>query len=186
MRHLVLLGMDGPFAEWEPEMNSTLLSLDPDFPVIEPSEWREFSVYSGLTGRHHELVQVAYRTPGFYARLAPVAGAREALEGMAKVADIAFCSKPDANNPTCESDKKNWLAQHLDPYWTNHLILTPDKTGVKGDLLIDDHPQIGGRWEPEWEQAIFDKPYNQETKLRLRIASDWSNWEEVFQEAGIV
>ena len=37
-----------------------------------------------------------------------------------------------------------WVKEHLGKYWLDRLILTFDKTLIKGNILIDDQHQIRG------------------------------------------
>merc|ERR1712048_684490 len=52
--------------------------------------------------------------------------------------------------------------------WLKRLILTCDKTTVRGDFLIDDKPSICGSQQPLWTQIIFDAPYNRDVGLGCR------------------
>ncbi|MCT7149596.1 hypothetical protein M1196_23400, partial [Salmonella enterica subsp. enterica serovar Oranienburg] len=63
------------------------------------------------------------------------------------------------------------------------MIITTDKTLVRGDILIDDKPVISGEL-PEystgtnharsWEHVIFDQSYNRHITNRRRIL-DWGD-----------
>lgn len=185
---IVLLDLDGPFFDWGAGFNRTLLELDPDFPITDPSTWTEFFVYSDdRYAAFRETVERAYAHPGLYDSLEPVPGAGEALEEMSKHAHLLFCSTADTQNPTCESDKKNAVSRHYGSTWAKRLILTPDKTVIHGDLIIDDRPDIHGAVSaPSWVHAVYDSPYNQEKDTGLRVRSDWTNWQEVFEKAGII
>lgn len=46
--------------------------------------------------------------------------------------------------------------------WLTRLIITSDKTKIRGDLLIDDKPYITGSEYPAWEHVLFTAPYNSE------------------------
>ena len=52
------------------------------------------------------------------------------------------------------------------------VILTRDKTAVMGDVLIDDKPQVTGKYAPSWSHIIFDAPYNREVSRRWEGAND--------------
>lgn len=53
-------------------------------------------------------------------------------------------------------EKLEWVKQHLGDDWVHRLILTGDKTVVKGGILIDDKPVITGSIEvPEWTHIHF-------------------------------
>jgi 5'-nucleotidase len=74
-------------------------------------------------------------------------------------------------------EKYQWTEQHLGNEWAKKVILTRDKTLVKGDFLIDDRPEIIGVVTPVWEHVVFDKPYNRDVtnKKRLKSLKDWKS-----------
>lgn len=67
----------------------------------------------------------------------------------------------------CAAEKYAWVRQHFGPEWLNRMILTVDKTTVRGDVLIDDKPKIVGVQHPTWRHLLFNAPYNQTVGLRL-------------------
>ena len=70
-----------------------------------------------------------------------------------------------------------YLEEKLGKVWASkRTIMSPDKTMVYGDFLIDDKPQKG-KLEPDWEQLLFDQPYNKSVKGLRRIT--WRNYKEV-------
>ena len=176
---VLLLDMDGPLAEWEEGLNSSLLRLDPSFPVENKSAWKTFSHYSEKYPDRAKFILDAYSQPGFYRHLHVVEGAVEAVRLLSEHFTVVPCSSPTFENPTCESDKKAWLQEHFGDELALRLILTKDKTLVRGFAIIDDHPKMTGLMVPEWEQIVFDKPYNQHLPGR-RILFDWSNVRDVF------
>lgn len=183
---VVLLDQDGPLAEWEPAMNHALLEIDPDFPVVHPDEWDEFYFYQSLP-EHTETLHKAYRKPGFYRYLEPVPGSIEAVREMSEYVNVIVATRPMFENEFCESDKKWWLRKHHGDVIARRSNYVHDKTLLRGKFIVEDHPSpaANGLVTPEWTQIVFDKPYNQDTP-GLRILSDWSNWKEVFAEAGLI
>lgn len=73
--------------------------------------------------------------------------------------DVWVCTKPLEVNPTCRDDKGAWIEEHF-PELLHRLIITPDKSMVRGDVLIDDAPKP--EWFPRatWYPLIFDLPFN--------------------------
>jgi hypothetical protein len=43
--------------------------------------------------------------------------------------------------------------------FTKRVILTRDKTLVRGDVLVDDKPEIRGVVAPNWRDVLFDETY---------------------------
>jgi hypothetical protein len=56
------------------------------------------------------------------------------------------------------------MEEHLGSEFTKRVILTRDKTLVRGDVLIDKKPTIGGISTPQWRHAKDADRHKQETK----------------------
>lgn len=128
-----------------------------------------------------ELTEI-YHAPGFFLSLHPVQGSIEAIKEMKSLGHhVIVCSTPLTRHDPCVREKYTWMDNHFGPEGSKMLILTKDKTVVRGRYLVDDKPEIKGVLEknPEWEQVIFDAPYNRQITGKLRIESDWSNWREI-------
>lgn len=76
----------------------------------------------------------------------------------------------------CVTEKFAWVEQNLGRDWLRKLILTKDKTMVRGDVLIDDKLQTGSQ-KSEWQQIFFDRSYNRD--LPGPRISNWSDWSQV-------
>jgi len=121
-----------------------------------------------------------YHREGFFADLPAQPGALEALREMVQShVQVLICTSPVLSSRFCAGEKYQWVATHLGPEWLQRLVLTSDKTLVRGDLLIDDKPQVSGQERlPSWEHVVFDAPYNRDTVHNLRLGS-WAKWREV-------
>ena len=78
----------------------------------------------------------------------------------------------------CVLEKYQWVEKYLGYGFTKKLILTRDKTLVRGDMLIDDKPEITGIQKPVWEHIIYDFPYNRHITGNRRIVR-WKNWRKI-------
>ena len=58
------------------------------------------------------------------------------------------------------TEKYQWVEKHLGKKAVSQLMLTKDKTIVRGDLLIDDKPGIKGLDSPSWFHALFTAAHN--------------------------
>lgn len=45
-----------------------------------------------------------------------------------------------------------WVEKHFGPDFLDHVVLAADKTVVSADLLIDDRPDITGKWPAAGEE----------------------------------
>ena len=107
-------------------------------------------------------------------------GGKEALTEMKEKGHIVFlCTSPLTEYTNCILEKYQWVDEHLGFDWTKKIIITKDKTLVRGDYLIDDNPNPKGALAPAWEHIIYDFPYNREIKDKRRLT--WENWKEVLK-----
>lgn len=47
-----------------------------------------------------------------------------------------------------------WVEKHFGPDFLEQIVLTRDKTVVSADLLIDDRPDITGKWPAAGEEHM--------------------------------
>jgi 5'-nucleotidase len=142
-----------------------------------PTTYNLEEAYSNF-GTEKEIMEI-WREPNFFLHLEPLPGALEAFKQMAKIGlDLYICSTPASAN-TSLSEKADWVELHLGKEWVKRLILTRDKTLIRGDYLIDDNPFVVGNFQPEWEHVILDASYNKEDDVKdsdkhFRIT--WDTW----------
>lgn len=155
----VLVDFDGGFHEvWERQGNR----------VLPRTSVR-------LEGDYGDVSHII-RAPGFVRGLRPVPGALEAVSELSRNHEVFICSSPLHPVHQSSREKLEWVAEHLGEEWLRRVILTKDKTLVKGDILIDDKPEITGAVQPEWEHVVFDQPYNRHVQGR-RI--NWQDWRQL-------
>ena len=174
---LVLVDMDGVMVDWSEQFAYDLARF---YPQLQFDEIREFVTPPPLPQEHQDAINWVKNRNGFYADMLPIPGAISAVKEMAERHTVFFCSAPEIFNETCESDKKTWLRIFMGDEWAKRLILTKDKTLVRGDVLIDDRPDVHGVMEPVWKQVIFTQPYNDDVFDKPRM-NDWSEWRTVLE-----
>ena len=76
----------------------------------------------------------------FFRKLKPIDDAIESLNRLNKIHDVWILTRPTYLNPLCYTEKRLWIEDHLGLDWCNKLIISPDKSLLIGDILIDDHP----------------------------------------------
>lgn len=173
----VLIDLDGVAAVWLPPFEAALLDLDPDTTVIDATAYDVFDRFS--TSRDN--IKTALNLPGFYRELLPMPGVETAIAQMQDEGiEVYFASVPTRTNPTCASDKLDWVANFFGGHMADRTILGVDKTAVRGDILIDDRPSIDGAFEPSWQHVVFDADYNKHIADKPRLTS-WSNWRDVVE-----
>lgn len=172
--------MDGVIADWGAAYGAALDAHGPAASRIpRHHEQTSFNLTAGRTDDEVRIIHQVLAQPGFYAQLVEIPGAKTALERIRKAGhDVRFVTSPWVDNPTCASDKIDWVRRHYGDSWAQRVIITTDKTLVYGDVLVDDKPEVTGSVEPFWEHVLFDQPYNRHQSSRRRIFG-WDEWETI-------
>lgn len=127
-----------------------------------PFEFETWSLFTGHTETDKAISNVLNQQR-FFADLEPMEGAVEAVESLRESATVFFCSTPFHTNPHCAEDKAHSLNKAFGEGSSKSLILTSDKTVVRGNVLVDDRPDIHGAIDrPEWTQVYYDHLYNRD------------------------
>lgn len=170
---IILVDQDGCLADFEAGFFQAWCRKYPDEIQIEPRLRNTFRIKEQYPQHLSEEVRSIYRAPGFFLELEPIPGAVDSLHAMVAMGhEVRICTAPlrDYRNAV---EKYRWVERHLGREFTEKIILTQDKTLVKGDVLIDDNPSIVGCCVPEWRHLLFEAPYNSATGRRL---FSWANW----------
>lgn len=175
---LVLVDMDGVLADFEGHLMAQWRARHPNTFDLAREERTTFYLSRLFPPEHRrKLFDIMY-SENFFADLPPVAGGKKALNAMKKLGwEVFLCSSPLLGHKTGASEKYAWVERHLGREWPERLILAPDKTLVRGDILIDDRPEINGAAQPAWEHVLYDRPYNRQVQGQRRLT--WDNWKEV-------
>ncbi len=159
----LLVDMDAVIAHWGAEYDRMLDLAGAAGAAIPRTENQEhWNLHTGRTEIEQGIIRLIMQEPGFYRRLEPIPGAKQALKAALKAGhDVRIVSSPFISNPTCASDKLDWIVRHYGSHWASRVVLTSDKTVVHGDILVDDKPEITGSMEPTWTHVLFgDYAYN--------------------------
>jgi 5'-nucleotidase len=175
----ILVDQDQVLGDWEGRYSALLAREYPHIPVVAFADRRGFYLEQQYADEHQEALAEIMLHPELYSTLEPIEGAIQAMHEMrAEGFDIAICTSPYIAHGSCASDKIEWVVRHLGLEWARSMVLTQDKTRVRGDILIDDKANIVGSQTPVWEHVIFDMPYNREVQdERIRLHG-WANWRE--------
>jgi 5'-nucleotidase len=173
----ILVDMDGVIADFDGEFIKRWRERYPDKPYIPMHERTMFYVKDQYPDELKPLVMEILLEPDFFRDMMPIDGAKEALTEMDAMGfEVFICTSPLSTYQNCVQEKYEWVERTLGSTWVDRIILTRDKTLIKGDTLIDDKPQITGVDVPSWEHILYDRPYNRGVNKR-RIT--WKNWKEV-------
>lgn len=178
---IVLLDMDGVLVLPETRINEELLKRCPGIKLVDYFAHNEFFIEKLYPPEVTPILEEIWAMPGFFYSLEPIAGAKEAMEEIAKKHEVFICSSPNSTNPTCVQEKYDSIGKHFGKAWQKRLIFTQDKTLIKGDILIDDKPLIKGVVKPNWEHVVYGHLMAQETNTYRRLSS-WKDWKKVLPE----
>jgi 5'-nucleotidase len=167
--------MDSVLCDWDKQFR---IDLEPFTDSLPENYYTDssFDLFSGLTEQQAFSVLSVMNRAGFYSDLQPIDGAVDAVRLMIDMGiDVAFVTSPWYTNPTCMDDKKSWLNHHIGNGFADRMIISKDKTRVRGTFLIDDKPHVTGKMIPEWEHIYFTQRYN--AHLPGRRINAWDEWE---------
>ena len=174
---IILVDMDGVLCDF----NQSLLRNAHEklgAPLLTNKDCTTFYTEEMFGSQFRDGVAKLSDESDFFANLAPIEGAVDALNEMEALGFTVFiCTAPKKfyHNPHCAEEKHRWVMKHFGKQWTERIILTRDKTLVHGAVLIDDKPEITGSVVPTWKHVYFDQPYNS-TYDKPRITT-WGSWE---------
>lgn len=175
---IVLVDQDGPLADFERGFLESWQHQYPGAFCIPYEERRSFYLRDEYPPHLRTWVDGIYGAPNFYHNLPPTPGSVAAIHEMLELGlDVRICTSPLTRYENCVLEKYQWTEEHLGREFTKRMIVTKDKTVVRGTYLIDDRPAVEGSLKPEWEHVLFDCPYNRQVPRKQRL--DWSNWREV-------
>jgi 5'-nucleotidase len=174
----VLVDMDGVIADFEGRFLEIWRAQYPEKAFIPPQARNTPYLIDQYPPEERERIQEIYYAPGFFSSLPPIPGGCEALHTLRQARiEVFICTTPFVRYQNCVGEKFGWVAQHLGPEWIERIILTFDKTLVRGDYLIDDMPVVSGAEKPSWEHILYDDPKNVAAPAKKRLT--WVNWKEV-------
>jgi 5'-nucleotidase len=175
---LILIDQDNVLADFEQGFLDAWQAGHPDKEFIACIDRKCFHVKDDYPKSYSEFVEATYAQPGFFRGLKPVLGALAAVrELMGMGHEIHICTSPINRYHNCVREKYEWVEEHLGFAFTKRMILTKDKTLVRGDILIDDKPKITGLHTPVWQHYLYNRPFNQTITNVPRLT--WQNWKEV-------
>ena len=180
----ILIDLDGTVAHFDLKFQQLREELFPHLTGIPHyTEQKIFNLWLDRTTEEQDAIRVIMNHPGFYADLPVMAGAVEAVHEMvANGHEVIFLSAPWVTNPTCASDKYDWVERVFGEGYANRLILAKDKTVVSGGVLFDDKDPIPNKDRADWIQVFVNQPYNE--GLPGHRILNWADgsWRQVLRE----
>lgn len=160
MKPTILVDMDGPLADFDVHFFQRCASEGWTLDCTVEAQRHRFATDHIPNRRERDAARAMVDTPGWFRDLPVTPGAQDGLRGLAEFAEVWICTKPLEANGTCRDDKAAWLAEHFGDEWVQRLILAPDKSMVRGDVLLDDAPKPEWFGRADWWPVIFPEPWN--------------------------
>lgn len=158
---LILLDQDGVLADFETGFFKAWGTRYPELAGIHPSRRQSFYLRDDYPEHLQPQVESVYTQAGFFRDLVPIEGAIEGVRQLMEQGhDVRICTSPLNQYRHCVLEKYEWIEAHLGFEFTHRMMVSKDKTLVRGDVLVDDKPHITGTLQPTWRHILFDQPYN--------------------------
>lgn len=158
---IILLDMDGPLADFDTRCWKECWQRGWETDITYPREQtRRYFTDHMPNAREAELMRDAINTPGWFTSLKVTTGATVGAQGLLGAGhEVWVATKALETNPTCRDEKVAWLREHF-PYLEDRMFITPDKSLLRGDILLDDAPKPKWLKDAVWQPVIFDATYN--------------------------
>lgn len=179
MKPLILVDMDEVVFFTYQGFCDKLKQRHPDINPIPYEKVTEFYFYNLYPENQRERVDSVWREEGLFKNLPLMNGALEALTELERKNEVRICTSP-ITSPYCSKEKFESVRENLGEKWLKKIILTKDKTIIRGDILIDDKPAIKGIMEPTWEHILYSHPWNQHITDKRRLT--WDNYKQVLKD----
>lgn len=157
---VVLVDMDGPLADFDRLFFERCEAAGFVLDATLETQRHRFATDHIPDATHRLWARMMVNAAGWFADLPVTPGAVEGLNLLAERADVWICSKPLEVNPTCRDDKAKWLLRHFGMEWERRMILSPDKSMVRGDILLDDAPAPAWFDKASWVPVIYPTSWN--------------------------
>ena len=177
---LILLDQDGVLADFERGFLDKWRKQFPNEIYVPLDERTSFSLRDDYPQHLGEQIYNIFTAEGFILSLLPIEGAIAGVNELVALGhEVRICTSPFSQYKNCVGEKYAWVEKYFGKQFTKKIILSKDKTLIKGDILIDDNPNPKGILVPEWEHVLFDQPYNRSVRGKCRAS--WKNYREVLK-----
>ena len=175
---IILVDMDGVLADYNGGIEKELKRRGMWAPAEE--QFKNFYYADNCLQEYGAVIETIQRQKGFTFDLEPIQGGKEALEKMVELGhEVRICTAPFGDYQITMPEKLAWAEHKIGKDWARRIILARDKTLVRGDVLIDDKPEITGIVKPFWEHVLYTQSYNEKIEGKRRLT--WDNWREVLE-----
>jgi 5'-nucleotidase len=178
----VLIDMDNTLAQFDLEFGKRWSAAYPQgsLELIAHREHFELEENFPDDPAAKEAAVKVMSAPGLFIAFEPADGCVKAVKEMVDAGlSVFFCSAPlPFQYESCVAEKYAWVRHHFGEEFLPRIIITRDKTVIKGNVLIDDKPRVSGACaKPEWTHILYSQSYNKNVVGVPRFTK-WSDWRE--------
>ena len=174
---IIIVDMDNTLVDFDAGLLAEWRRLYPDEFFVPLEQRTTFHPHRDYPEHLQDKIKTLCHSQGFVRNLPAMPGGIEAVhEMLAKGHDVRFCTSHFEEYTHCIYEKFQWIETHFDASFVNRIILTRDKTLIRGDILIDDKPNITGIEKPAWEHVLYDRPFNRDITKNRRLT--WHSWQD--------
>lgn len=158
---VLLLDMDGPLADFDGALWNWVQRMQIPMDITSLIDVKRQYFMTENMVDHNDRVKTRYMLDksSFFRTLPITMGAREGVQDLMVHFDVWVCTKPLDTNPTCRDDKMWWISQYF-PELYSKVIMTPKKSLVHGDILLDDAPDLICVSDARWTPVVFTDTFN--------------------------
>lgn len=178
---VILVDMDNTLVDWDSQFYSMMSRLHPHVPLTTRETRINWSIERNYPSQYERAILGLTNEPEFWRTMPPMSGGIEAMKAMVTGGlNVFIVSTPDPQHTArCAKEKFDWVEHYLGQSWKNKVILTADKTLIRGDVLIDDKPNVcQGLHDPSWIHVLYHHAYNSMYTKTPRLER-WNDWKQV-------
>src|SRR3974377_1645222 len=152
---IILVDMDDVLADFDGEFYRRWNARHPERKIVPPEGRKFFYIKEELPPEYAPLVTEINTEKGFVFSFSEIPGGIKAVNEIKNMGrEVLICKAPLDIYENCVLEKYKWIDEHMGFEWTKKLILTKEKAMVRGDILIDDKPDIKNEDKASWEHIL--------------------------------
>ena len=168
----VLVDMDNILADCDATIDQELRRRYPELSIKPKNPWM-WDAFDNKNSECALLVKEVINDENFWSLVQPLKTNIKNMLKLAQTEDVWIVSFPFGLYAT--RDQKKWVEKNIGLEWADRLILTKDKTLVKGAYLFSDRPDVTGKnLSPSWQHWLILRPYNNPSNFKSPNTGIWT------------
>ncbi len=166
---IVLVDMYGVIANFEGGVLEKIAKKYPKEKLIALENRTTFHIKDQYPQDMRADIESVYFSEGFFFGLKPINGSLEGISNLSRTNNVFICTSPISQYEYCIKEKYDWVNKWLGKEWVKKIISCNDKTLIRGDILIDDKPEVTGVMDSVWKHVLYSQPYNRDSRNTNRM-----------------